>query len=108
MAEAPFRRTGDGVAVAVRVTPRARRDRIEGLAPTAAGGTEIRVGVTAAPEDGKANAAVLKLLAGAWKLPKSSLSVIRGATDRHKTILAAGDPAALADRLAAWLATIER
>ena len=107
MAPTPFRPTGDGVAVAVRVTPRAARDRIDGLAATADGGAELRVGVTAAAEGGKANAAALRLLAKAWGLPKSTLSVVRGATDRRKTILAAGDPAALGGRLAAWLQTLD-
>ena len=105
MAGAPWRRAGDGLLVAVRVTPRAARDRIDGVAATAEGGAELRVGVTAAPEDGKANAAVLRLLATAWRLPKSALSVVRGATDRRKTIHLAGDPAGLEARLADWLAT---
>lgn len=105
---APFRTVGEGVAVAVRVTPRARRNAVEGTAATADGGTELRIAVTAAPEGGKANAAVIRLLARAWALPKSALSVTRGAADRHKTILVTGDPADLARRLADWLATIER
>ena len=46
---------------------------------------EIRVYVTTVPEDGKANAAVTKLLAKALGLPKSALLLIRGQTGRDKT-----------------------
>lgn len=68
----------DGAEIAVRVTPRASRNAVE-----AEGGT-IRVRVTAPPEDGKANAAVQKLLAKALCVPKSRLSLVRGATARDK------------------------
>ena len=68
----------EGAEIAVRVTPKASRDRIvveEG---------QIRIYVTTVPEDGKANAAVQKLLAKAPGLPKSRLSLIRGQTSRDK------------------------
>ena len=68
----------EGAEIAVRVTPKASRDRIvveEG---------QIRIYVTTVPEDGKANAAVQKLLAKALGLPKSRLSLIRGQTSRDK------------------------
>jgi len=67
-----------GAVFAVRVTPRAARNAV-----TAADGG-LRVSVTAAPENGKANAAVAKLLAAALGVPKSSLTLIRGATARDK------------------------
>jgi uncharacterized protein YggU (UPF0235/DUF167 family) len=46
----------------------------------------LSVRVTATPENGKANAAVLKLLANALGLPKTSLAIIRGSNSRTKTI----------------------
>ena len=55
----------------------------------------IRVSVTAAPEDGKANAAVIALLAKTWRVPRRAITVIRGSAARHKTIRIEGDPAAL-------------
>lgn len=67
-----------GTEVAVRVTPRAARDRI------AADGDAIRVYTTTVPEDGKANASVIKLLAKAMGVPKSHLVLIRGQTARDK------------------------
>ncbi|MBZ0123146.1 MAG: DUF167 domain-containing protein [Roseovarius sp.] len=67
-----------GATVAVRVTPRAATNAIV-LRDGA-----IRVAVTAAPEGGKANAAVQKLLAKALGVPKSRLRLIRGESARDK------------------------
>ncbi len=46
----------------------------------------LSVRVTATPENGKANAAVLKLLAKALGLPKTSLAIVRGSSSRTKVI----------------------
>ena len=67
-----------GAEIAVRVTPRAARNRISDSDGV------LRVYVTVVPEDGKANAAVQKLLAKALGLPKSRLRLIRGQTSRDK------------------------
>ncbi len=81
--------------IAVRVTPRASHDAIEGV--DASG--ELRVRVTAPPADGAANAAVVKLLAKALGLPKGALSIASGAASRHKRIRIEGvDPAELGRR----------
>ena len=88
----------------MRLTPKAGRDGIEGLKPTADGGTELAVKVTAVPENGKANDALLRLLAKTLKLPVSSFSLVAGATDRHKQILIGGDAAVIATLLAPWCA----
>ncbi|WP_145110479.1 DUF167 domain-containing protein [Cereibacter sediminicola] len=68
-----------GVPFAVRVTPRASREGIEVLEGT------VRVHVTCAPEDGKANRAVTEVLAKALGVAKSRLTLVRGATGRDKT-----------------------
>ncbi|MDT8326392.1 MAG: DUF167 domain-containing protein [Roseovarius sp.] len=67
-----------GTQIALRVTPKALRNRITTEAD------QIRVYVTTVPEDGKANAAVQKLLAKALGLPKTRLRLIRGQTSRDK------------------------
>lgn len=59
--------------------------------------------MTAAPEDGKANQAVVALLAEAWRLPKSTIEVVRGAAVRDKTLNVSGEPASLANRIAEWV-----
>jgi uncharacterized protein (TIGR00251 family) len=96
----PFIPAGDGVRVRLRVQPRARRNRIDGLVAEADGGVAIKVAVTVPPEDGKANAAVIALLAKAWDLPKSAFTVVAGAADRRKIIHLQGDPARLMQALA--------
>jgi uncharacterized protein (TIGR00251 family) len=81
-----------GVRIAVHVTPRSSRDAIEGVRDG-----ELLVRVTAAPDDGKANAAVCKLVASALGVPKSAVSVVRGHTSRHKSLAVEGaDEAAVA------------
>ena len=68
----------EGAEIAVRVTPKASRNRI-----TVSDG-QVRVYVTVVPEDGKANAMVQKLLAKALGVAKSRLRLIRGQTSREK------------------------
>ena len=68
----------EGAEIAVRVTPKASRDRILVEADA------IRVYVTTVPEDGKANKAVVKLLSKALGVPKTRIDLIRGATLRDK------------------------
>lgn len=70
----------EGAELSIRVTPKASRNRI-----TQEDG-QIRVYVTVVPEGGKANAAVLKLLAKALGVPKSRLTILRGETSRDKVI----------------------
>ncbi len=93
----------DGLRVAVRLTPKAARERIDGVAAEAGGGCVLKVAVTAVPEDGKANAALVKLLSKQWKVPKSAIAITAGATDRRKTLLVSGDGEALRHRLEQWI-----
>ena len=99
----PFRAGKDCLLVDLRLQPGASRARVDGLAVLDDGATVLKVRVTEPPEDGKANAALIKLLAKAWKLPKSALSLVAGHTDRRKTLAVAGDPAALRRALESWL-----
>lgn len=88
--------------MAVRLTPRAGRTRVEGPAEHA-GETVVKVAVAEPPEKGRANAALLKALAKEWRLPKSAFKITAGARARRKTILIAGDPSALMERLSGWM-----
>lgn len=56
------------------------------LSDRATTGHLLRIGVTAAPEDGKANAAVITLLSRALDLPKSRCDRVPGATARDKVV----------------------
>ena len=64
----------------IRVQPRASRNAIE------IDGERITVRVTAAPESGKANAAVVALLAKRLGVPKRSVQIVRGHKSRKKRI----------------------
>jgi len=90
--------------VLLRVQPNSSREGCEGLALLADGRAALKVRVGAPPEGGKANTALIKLLAKAWKLPKSAISIVAGHGQRQKTLLVSGDPAALESGLERWLA----
>jgi uncharacterized protein (TIGR00251 family) len=105
-AASPFTAVADGVRVRLKVTPRAAADRVGGLQAEADGGVALKVAVTAVAEDGRANRAVIDLLAKSWRLPKRSLTILQGAADRRKVLQVAGDPAELLPRLAAALSKI--
>ena len=106
MAGSPFAEAAGGLTVAVRLTPKASRNRVEGLQAEADGGVLLKVSVTAVPEDGKANAALVKLLAKEWRLPKSSIEILHGATDRRKTLFIGGEAARLRLGLEQWMAKL--
>ena len=74
----------------MRAQPNASKDAIEGLGVEASGQRYLRVRVRAAPEKGKANAAIEALLAKALGLPKSAVSVEKGETQRIKTVRIVG------------------
>jgi uncharacterized protein YggU (UPF0235/DUF167 family) len=85
----------------VRLTPRGGRDRIDGWAddPERPGQKLLRARVAAPPVDGAANAALVRLIAGALGVPKSAVALVAGQTARIKTVEVTGaDPADL-DRL---------
>lgn len=88
----------EGVSVRVKVQPRARRPGLQGLAPSA-DGPRLKVAVTEAPEDGRANRAVCAALAKALGIAPSAVQVTLGAAAREKTLAIAGDPEALSARL---------
>jgi len=95
-----WRQTPEGLLVELRVQPGARQAGIVGLETRDDGQVRLKVKVTAPPEDGKANAAVVALLAKALGVAKRDVVLLRGAGSRDKTVRVEGDPAALARRLA--------
>ena len=88
-----------GCLVSVRVTPRASATELLGIADG-----RLRVRLQAPPVDGAANEALIRFLAALASVPKSAVSVRRGATARDKTVCIAERSAAavralLAERL---------
>jgi uncharacterized protein YggU (UPF0235/DUF167 family) len=85
----PLKKTG--WELVVRLTPKASHSKIVDIAIDTDGQLYLKVYVTAVPEDNKANKALLALLSKAFHLPKSSLHIISGLTDRRKVIWFEGD-----------------
>lgn len=69
-----------GAVFDLRVTPRAGRQSLR------RDGDRIAVRVTAAPADGRANDAVIVLLAKALGVAKTRLTLVRGAASRDKRV----------------------
>jgi uncharacterized protein YggU (UPF0235/DUF167 family) len=67
----------------------------------------LKVAVTAAPEAGKANDALLRFLARLWRVPKRDVTLVLGHADRRKVVHVAGDPVVLSrvieEGLRPWL-----
>lgn len=71
--------------LAVKVSPKASRNAVLGWHDAM-----LKVSVTAAPERGKANAAVQALLAEVLRLPRSAITLLQGDTHSHKLFDIAG------------------
>lgn len=89
----------DGVTVTIRLTPRADRDALGGLVAAGTDGEALQARVRAAPSDGEANGALIRLIAGALNLPKSVVEIEGGHTQRVKRVRIRGDAPALKARL---------
>lgn len=89
----------EGVVLTVRAQPGAKRNAVLGVH-----GGALKVAVTAPPEDGRANAAVVELLRDWLGVRRSEVELVGGHTSRNKTVLvrgvtADGLMAAVAERL---------
>ncbi|MGZ6265860.1 MAG: DUF167 domain-containing protein [Candidatus Limnocylindrales bacterium] len=79
-------RTPASVRFAVRLTPRAAADRVDGVSDEGV----LQVRVTAPAVEGAANAALVRLLADELDVSRSSIQMVAGATGRHKLIVVDG------------------
>lgn len=93
-----WRATDGGVLVLIKVQPKSRRPGVGGRLPSAEG-ERLRIGVTEAAEEGRANRAACAALARALDVPAGAVTVAAGAGSREKLLRVTGDPAALAQRL---------
>lgn len=93
MAEPPWSAEPDGVTLWLRLTPKGGRDAIDGVETLADGKSVLKARVRAAPEDGRANAALIELIAKTLGAPKKAVSIRSGETSRVKKLFIAGDPA---------------
>jgi len=95
----PWRPVDGGVALVARVTPNAGATRIEGIETRDDGSAVLRIRVSVPPDKGKANKAVVALLAEALGVSKSAISITAGETARQKTVHIAGNAEAIGLRL---------
>jgi uncharacterized protein (TIGR00251 family) len=91
----------DHVRLSVRLTPNGGRDAVDGIESGADGEAYLKARVSAVPEKGKANKALIALLAKGLGVSKSSISLISGDTARKKILRIDGDPEDLIGRLKA-------
>jgi uncharacterized protein YggU (UPF0235/DUF167 family) len=102
----PWRAAKGGLQLAVRVSPKAARDGIDGLTDTPQG-PAVRVRVRAVPDDGKANAAVEAVVARWLGLPGTKVTVAAGRKARVKVLEIDGDPGALEALVAARVQALD-
>ena len=103
MSGLPYKPAPDGLILHVRLTPKGGRDAVDGIEILSDGKSVLKARVRAVPEDGKANDALVKLIAKTFQVSASHVSLEAGATSRIKTLRIAGDARVLIDALNAAL-----
>lgn len=96
---APYHLVEGGLRLAVRLTPRAGRTGILGIAEDAGGEAVVRIAVAAPPVEGKANAALVAFISDILDVPKSAVEIVGGASGRRKVLFVAGEVDELLRRL---------
>jgi hypothetical protein len=96
----------DGIVLHVRLTPKSSAARIAGVEDHG-GKPVLKAYVTTPPEDGKANAALVALIADWIGAPKSAVSMAAGQKSRLKSVAVSGDAGKLMEKIAALLANPE-
>lgn len=92
MTDRPWTAFNDHLRLSVRLTPNGGRDVLERLETSADDDVVLKARVSAVPENGKANKALIALLAKSLRIPKSTISFISGETARKKILRIDADP----------------
>lgn len=82
----PLEVIGDCIVLKVKVTPKASKNAVGDFYQESDGTWRLKVMVTTVPENGKANDAVIKLMAKYLHIAASSITVVAGNVDRYKTL----------------------
>lgn len=91
MEKRPYSVMNGGVRLAVRLSPRASRNGIDGIVTGAAGRPALHIRLTAPPVEGAANAALIAFLAKMLGMRKANISILSGQTARIKILHLSGD-----------------
>ena len=103
----PATRKADGVVLHVRLTPKSSAARIGGVEDHG-GKLVLKAYVTTPPEDGKANAALLALVADWLGVPKSTVALASGQKSRLKSVAVSGEPDKLLEKISRLLADLSQ
>lgn len=76
-----IKQTTDGIIVKIKISPNSKKNEIIN------DGEIIKIKITAQPIDGKANKALTEFLSKYFKIPKTSIKILKGETSKEKTIL---------------------
>lgn len=76
----------DSTRISVKLTPKASKNTVIGWETDLFGKKTLKCAVTAVPEKGKANKALIQLLSKHFGVSKSSITIVRGETSRLKII----------------------
>lgn len=76
-----LKETKDGLVASIRISPNAKKNEI------IKEGEVVKIKITAQPIDGKANKALVEFLSKNFKIPKTSIKILKGETSKDKTIL---------------------
>lgn len=99
-ADLPVQRSADGVLLALRLTPRAARDAVDGIVRDADGRPLLQLRIAAPPVEGAANAALIAFVAKWLGVRKGDVTIRSGETARIKRLKIVGDADALIERIA--------
>ena len=83
----------------LKLAPKSSKNALVKIEADADGKTHLKATVTAVPEKGKANGALIKLLSKKLGLPKTSIRLIAGEQSRYKTVHIDGNPEDLLNEL---------
>jgi uncharacterized protein (TIGR00251 family) len=72
--------------ILVKLTPKASRNAVHGGVQNAAGNKILKISVTAVPEKGKANKAMIELISKEFKIAKSAIRIVKGESERSKLL----------------------
>lgn len=93
-----LRETKDGVTLAVRAQPGAKKTAIVGVYGEGAT-AQLKIAVQAPPVEGRANAALVEFLAELFQISKSSVELVGGELSRSKVFLLRGVSSAVAEHV---------
>ena len=95
---------GGGVRLALRLTPRASKNGVDGIVQDAEGRPLLKLRLVAPPVEGAANEALIAYLAKSLSLRKADVAIRSGETSRVKILHLAGDSSEILRKLDEWLA----